>query len=40
VILLHEDEGNGVSNVGILVMNGHLEVKTGHNIGNPPPRKG
>lgn len=40
VILLHEDEGHGVSNAGILVMNGHLEVKTGHNIGNLPPRKG
>lgn len=40
VILLHENEGNGVSNVGILVMDGHLEVKTGHNIGNLPPRKG
>ena len=26
VILLHEDKGNGVSNVGILVMYGHLYV--------------
>jgi hypothetical protein len=40
VVLLLEDEGNGVSNVGSLVMNGHLDVKTGHNIGNLPPRKG
>jgi hypothetical protein len=40
VILLHENEGNDVSGVGILVMDGHLEVKTGHNTGNLPPRKG
>jgi len=24
VVLLHEDEGNGVSNIGILIANGHL----------------
>ena len=40
VILLLEDECHDVSNVGSLVMNGHLAVKTGHIIGNLPPRKG
>lgn len=33
MILLHEDEGNGISNVGILVMNGHLDDRTGYDKG-------
>ena len=40
MVLLLEDEGNDVPRVRSLVMVGHLEVKTGHNIGNLPPRKG
>lgn len=33
MILLLEDKSDDISNAGILVANGHLEVMTGHNMG-------